>query len=225
MEKLNPLSLFFGEDTDPLIKVSKQLSADFDETLLFPENSTHPKKQKQKAREIVERVNKGTTILVVTHSNYILVELNNLLLFGQLSEVMQQKVIKEIGYKKEHILLPHQVSASLVINEEEIERLNPRVDESKSKRQFNESVYDIPKTKLISNRGFKETINGLYQELNLLEGLIEDLYEQDQIIISAESPESKGGTEFNCLNCKFVASFAFDTNIAYCPKCGTKMLG
>ena len=50
---------------------------------------------------------------------------------------------------------------------------------------------------------------------------LKKISEQERTI----SVESKGGTEFNCLNCKSIVSFAFDTKIAYCPKCGAKMLG
>lgn len=79
-----------------------------------PELNLHPDNQRQMARVIAQMVNAGIKVMISTHSDYIIRELNNLMMLntkGADKEVT--KLMKKYGYKKEHLLDYNKVGAYL----------------------------------------------------------------------------------------------------------------
>lgn len=74
-----------------------------------PESHLHPASQRQMARGIARLVNKGVRVIITTHSDYLIAQLNNLLKLGYAS---RQKRSKE-GYDTEDCLKSEDVGAYL----------------------------------------------------------------------------------------------------------------
>jgi len=68
-----------------------------------PELNLHPKNQRKIARLLASLVNCGLKILITTHSDYILRELNNLILLSGDSPHLKQ-IVKERGYTDKELL-------------------------------------------------------------------------------------------------------------------------
>lgn len=66
-----------------------------------PEINLHPKNQVLIARVISKIVNSGIKLIINTHSDYIIREINNMIM---LSSIKDEKKIKELGYSKDEIL-------------------------------------------------------------------------------------------------------------------------
>ncbi|MHB8259554.1 MAG: AAA family ATPase [Bacteroidia bacterium] len=77
-----------------------------------PELNLHPDSQIIISRIIAQIVNKGFKVLVNTHSDYIIRELNNLVMLSKLQDDFEE-IAKEYGYIKEHILNSNDVGAYL----------------------------------------------------------------------------------------------------------------
>lgn len=75
-----------------------------------PEASLHPTAQRQLARLLARMVNAGYRLLVNTHSDYLVRELNNLIMLSSaLPEAAELR--KKFGYAAEELLQPEQVGA------------------------------------------------------------------------------------------------------------------
>ena len=72
-----------------------------------PESHLHPASQRQMARGIVRLVNAGIKVIITTHSDFFVAQINNLL---KLSHASRQKREKE-GYEAEDCLRPEDLSA------------------------------------------------------------------------------------------------------------------
>ena len=72
-----------------------------------PESHLHPASQRQMARAIVRLVNAGVKVIITTHSDYFVGQINNLL---KLSHASSSKLRKE-GYAAEDCLKPDDLSA------------------------------------------------------------------------------------------------------------------
>lgn len=68
-----------------------------------PELNLHPDNQRKIARVLAKAVNRGLKILISTHSDYIIRELNNLIMLGQDSDEAKA-LAKELGYDSETTL-------------------------------------------------------------------------------------------------------------------------
>jgi hypothetical protein len=68
-----------------------------------PELSLHPKNQRAMAKIIARLVNLGVHVFVTTHSDYIIRELNNLILLGN-EEYNNSDILTRYGYKKTETL-------------------------------------------------------------------------------------------------------------------------
>ena len=66
-----------------------------------PEINLHPKYQVMIARILAKIVNAGIRLIISTHSDYIIRELNNLIM---LSSIKDEKTIKKLGYTKDLVL-------------------------------------------------------------------------------------------------------------------------
>jgi predicted ATP-dependent endonuclease of OLD family len=73
-----------------------------------PEMNLHPDNQVIVARIIGKMVNKGFKVIVNTHSDYIIRELNNLIMLSS-----KQKYLEQLGYSENEVLKPEQVDAIL----------------------------------------------------------------------------------------------------------------
>jgi predicted ATPase len=73
-----------------------------------PEMNLHPDNQIIVARIIGKMVNKGFKVIVNTHSDYIIKELNNLILLSS-----RPKYLKKYNYSEDEVLRPEQVDAIL----------------------------------------------------------------------------------------------------------------
>ena len=74
-----------------------------------PESHLHPAAQRQLARGIVRLVNAGVKVLITTHSDIIISQVNNLLVLRQASP----ELIEKGGFEPEDFLQPEQVGAYL----------------------------------------------------------------------------------------------------------------
>ena len=72
-----------------------------------PESHLHPASQRQMARAMVRLVNAGVKVIITTHSDYFVGQINNLL---KLSHASDRKIRKE-GYAPEDCLKPDDLSA------------------------------------------------------------------------------------------------------------------
>lgn len=73
-----------------------------------PEISLHPKNQILFARALARIVNAGIFLIINTHSDYIIREINNMIM---LSSVSKKEMVKKLGYKENEILSADMVNA------------------------------------------------------------------------------------------------------------------
>ncbi len=78
-----------------------------------PEAHLHPDAQRNLVRLLVRMVNRGIYILLITHSPYVLQQINNCILLHNLDEEKRQKFLKKHGYTTDDKLNPDLVSAYL----------------------------------------------------------------------------------------------------------------
>ena len=94
----------------PLILFLKYLVRPGDLLILEePESHLHPAAQRQLARGIVRLVNAGVRVLITTHSDIIISQINNLMALRQASP----ELVEQGGFEPEDSLQPDQVSAYL----------------------------------------------------------------------------------------------------------------
>lgn len=75
-----------------------------------PELSLHPDNQILMARFLAQLVNQGFKVIISTHSDYLMREINNLIM---LSQPQAEKLMNTYGYMQNQVLKPSQVSAYL----------------------------------------------------------------------------------------------------------------
>jgi AAA ATPase domain len=74
-----------------------------------PELNLHPDNQRVIARVLAKAVNRGFRVMISTHSDYIIRELNNLIMLSRLSEEEQE----DLGFEPEWALAPEKVGVYL----------------------------------------------------------------------------------------------------------------
>lgn len=77
-----------------------------------PELNLHPNNQIYLTRIFAKLINKGFRLLISTHSDYIIRELNNLIMASSEKEETQ-KIVKKLGYQDDEKLKSDNVSAYL----------------------------------------------------------------------------------------------------------------
>jgi hypothetical protein len=80
-----------------------------------PELNLHPDNQRLIARVLARAVNRGLKIMASTHSDYLIRELNNLIMLGQDTEAMRALRGKH-GYEEAELLKPEQLGVYLFQN-------------------------------------------------------------------------------------------------------------
>ncbi len=102
----------------PLILFLKYLVRPGDMLILEePESHLHPAAQRQLARGIVRLVNAGVKVLITTHSDIIISQINNLLALRQASP----ELVEQGGFEAEDFLQPDQVGAYLFRYNQELD--------------------------------------------------------------------------------------------------------
>ena len=76
-----------------------------------PELNLHPDNQRKIARLLALLVNHGIKVLITTHSDYIVREINNLIMIGALKEDVKKKFVVENGYREKELLNIESVKA------------------------------------------------------------------------------------------------------------------
>ncbi len=77
-----------------------------------PELNLHPSNQRRLARLLARLVNSGLRVVVSTHSDYLVREINSLIMLSNPASV-QKILMKRYGYSEEELLVPEKVSAWL----------------------------------------------------------------------------------------------------------------
>lgn len=113
-----------------------------------PEMNLHPDAQVMLAHIFGQLVNKGLNMLISTHSDYIIRELNNMIALGSISD--RETIMKELGYTDDEVLSYSDVSVYL---------FNPKKANSKSAKIERVEVKDD---------GFSmETIDEVIYQMNV----------------------------------------------------------
>lgn len=77
-----------------------------------PELNLHPANQRRMARLLARLINADLRVVVSTHSDYLVREINSLIMLSRPASV-QAELMKKYDYKKEELLAPEKVSAWL----------------------------------------------------------------------------------------------------------------
>ena len=71
----------------------------------------HPEAQRDMARLLVQLVKAGVKVVITTHSDYIIRELNNLMMISSLKPTKARKILQRLGYYQDEVLMFQQVKA------------------------------------------------------------------------------------------------------------------
>ncbi|AEF96428.1 AAA family ATPase [Methanotorris igneus] len=151
-------------ETIPILKLVKYSNIVKKGTLLIieePEAHLHPDAQRIFARAIVKLINKGVYVLLITHSPYILQQINNCMKLYYLEKIDKEKLkafLNRHDYKEDEILNPRKVAPYLFVDE---------VDGVKIKE------LEIIDNEGISYEAFYHILFSLHNETEELRGLIE----------------------------------------------------
>jgi predicted ATPase len=153
-------------ETIPLLKLIKFSNTVGKGTLLIieePEAHLHPDAQRIFARAVVNLINKGVYVLLITHSPDILQQVNNNMKLYYLKENMDKgdfkKLLVNYGFNDFDVLNPEMVSPYLFVDEDNNGTVIKELD-------INEEIG-------ISNRAFHSVMMDLYQETACLKQEIE----------------------------------------------------
>lgn len=113
-----------------------------------PEMNLHPDAQVMLARIFGQMVNKGLNLLISTHSDYIIRELNNMITLGSIND--RQSMMEELGYTPEEVLTFSDVSVYL---------FNPK--------RANSKVAKIESIEVKDDGFSMETIDEVIYQLNI----------------------------------------------------------
>jgi predicted ATPase len=84
-----------------------------------PEAHIHPSLQRIFIRYLAKLVRSGMKVVVITHSDYILEQINTLIALSNLNEEQRKKFAEKAGYNQDDYLKPDEVSAYLFKIEED----------------------------------------------------------------------------------------------------------
>jgi len=128
-----------------------------------PEAHLHPDAQRVIARALVKLVNRGVYVLLITHSPYILQQINNNLRLYYLKKTGKEKEVKEFlethGWEEDEILDPSKVAPCLF-------------DDSEGYTEIRE--LEIFENEGIPYEAFYPTLKELHEETEELRNLLEE---------------------------------------------------
>ncbi len=119
-----------------------------------PELNLHPENQRRIARLFARLVNLGIRVFMTTHSDYIVKELNTLIMLKR-DRPHLQKIAQQEGYKSEELMATEKVKVYIA------EKALMKLEENKSRRSRHQTLIpaNIDPEFGIEARSFDETIN------------------------------------------------------------------
>lgn len=120
-----------------------------------PELNLHPDNQRRVARLFARLINLGVKVFITTHSDYIIKELNTLIMLSH-DEARLNEIATKEGYKKEELLSSKKVR--VYIAEEALVKFD---GEEKRKRCLTLTPADIDERYGIEARSFDQTIEAM----------------------------------------------------------------
>lgn len=116
-----------------------------------PELNLHPANQRLIARLIARLVNAGLRVIASTHSDYLVREINSLIMLSRPASV-QATLMEKFDYKKEELLEPERISAWL-FHDRQISPMKIDSIEGISAETFDEQIHNL-----------NDTSDGIYYE-------------------------------------------------------------
>jgi AAA15 family ATPase/GTPase len=109
-----------------------------------PELNLHPANQRRMARLLARLVNADLRVVVSTHSDYLVREINSLIMLSRPASV-QAELIQKYGYRQEELLKPEKVSAWL-FNDRSIQPMPIDSVEGIAAATFDEQIHSLNDT-------------------------------------------------------------------------------
>lgn len=106
-----------------------------------PELNLHPANQRALARLLARLVNKGIRVIISTHSDYLIREINSLIMLSQ-EHPQRTDLMEKYGYSEAEILKPEQVGAYL-FDKNSIQTMEVSQDEGIIATTFDEVINDL----------------------------------------------------------------------------------
>lgn len=109
-----------------------------------PELNLHPANQRAVARLLARLVNAGIRVVCSTHSDYIVREINSLIMLSR-PHPKREELMKRFGYDEEELLKPEQVGAYL-FDHNHFEAMPITDDEGIIASTFDEQIHQLNET-------------------------------------------------------------------------------
>lgn len=109
-----------------------------------PELNLHPSNQRAFARLLAKLVNAGTKVIISTHSDYLIREINSLIMLSQ-EHPQRADLMGKYGYSEAETLKPEQVGAYL-FDKNSIQAMEVSKDEGIIATTFDEVINDLNET-------------------------------------------------------------------------------
>lgn len=109
-----------------------------------PELNLHPGNQRKLARLLCKMINNGLRVIISTHSDYIVREINSMIMLSKPGTV-QHTLMERFGYSEDEILSPDKVAAWLFSNQT-ISAMPIDAEEGINASTFDEQIHDLNET-------------------------------------------------------------------------------
>lgn len=109
-----------------------------------PELNLHPANQRAVARLLARLVNAGLRVVVSTHSDYIVREINSLIMLNQ-PHPKRAELMRRFGYSQKEVLNPEKVACHL-FDQSTIKAMDITLDEGILASTFDETIHDLNDT-------------------------------------------------------------------------------
>lgn len=109
-----------------------------------PELNLHPANQRSLARLLARLVNAGLRVVISTHSDYIVREINSLIMLNR-PHHKREELMRRYGYQEEEVLSPDKVAAYL-FDQSTIKAMDVTQDEGILASTFDETIHDLNNT-------------------------------------------------------------------------------